>query len=626
MSRMLAWLDDRTGCSAVARALLYENIPGGARWRYAWGHALALMFFVQVVTGLALWMAYSPGRNSAWESVYFIQHAMTLGWLLRGVHHFSSHVMIVLLAIHFLQIILYGAYRAPREVNYWLGLVMMLVVLKIALTGYWLPADQRAYASIQVTVNLVRSIPYVGDGLARLVLGGSDFGNQTLTRAFSMHGGVLPALLAVLFAIHYALVRRNGRRTPADADLSKTATYWPDQWLRNVALCVAAVGIAVGFAYFCRPNDAAIVGAGLGAPADVTENSGAARPEAYFLFLYQLLKYLESYPTVVGALAVPAGVLLVLILMPLWGRWKIGHAFNVICSILLIGGIAVLTAVAVRYDFNGETEASKQYLAAIDAAKNKARRVVELAGSPSGIPPEGALAMLRHDPKLQGPVLFRQHCASCHSHFDPAEKDALSERIVADPPTAANLWKFGSRQWVAGVLNPETVAGPHYFGKTAFAETEMVNWVKDNIGTKLEELKDEELAAFRRKVEDVTYAVSAEAQLAYENEGNTEETAARITAGRAAIVNDFVCTECHKFRDDGGLGEAPDLTGYASREWLAGIIADPAHLRFYRESNDRMPAFAPGGDDSAAPSRLRPEELDLLVSWLRRVWYEPAVK
>jgi ubiquinol-cytochrome c reductase cytochrome b subunit len=217
--------------------------------------------------------------------------------------------------------------------------------------------------------------------------------------------------------------------------------------------------------------------------------------------------------------------------------------------------------------------------------------------------------------------LFRQHCAACHSHFDPKEGDSADQRVVNREPSAANLWHFGSREWVAGILNAETIAGPHYFGKTKLIDGEMVGWVKDNVGAKLAELEGEEKAAFVRKVEDVTYALSAEADLAYQNGGNTDERAARIEAGRKVMVDDFICVECHKFRNDGGLGEAPDLTGYASREWLHAIISDPAHLRFYREDNDRMPAFAPSGD-KAPPARLSPEELDLLVSWLRQVWYE----
>ena len=117
---------------------LYEHIPGGARWRYVWGSTLAFCFFVQVVTGFILWVAYSPSAQTAWESVYYIQHQMTGGWLLRGVHHFTAQAMVVLLAIHFVQVVIDGAYRAPREINFWLGLILMQIVL--ALGAHRLPA------------------------------------------------------------------------------------------------------------------------------------------------------------------------------------------------------------------------------------------------------------------------------------------------------------------------------------------------------------------------------------------------------------------------------------------------------------------------------------------------------
>jgi ubiquinol-cytochrome c reductase cytochrome b subunit len=142
----------------------------------------------------------------------------------------------------------------------------------------------------------------------------------------------------------------------------------------------------------------------------------------------------------------------------------------------------------------------------------------------------------------------------------------------------------------------------------------------------LESLEGDELAAFRRKVDDVTFAISAEAGLADQAAGQPGDAVAqRVAAGRAAIINDFQCTGCHKFHDEGSLGDAPDLTGYASREWLRGIISDPTHERFYRDTNDRMPAFAPGGGASDA-ALLSPAEIELLVRWLRREWYEPDRK
>ena len=105
---------------------LYEPIPGGARWRYVWGSTLVFAFVVQAITGTFLWMAYSPSSQTAWESVLYIQYEMNGGWLLRGIHHFMAQAMVVLLAIHFLQVVWDGAYRAPRELNFILGLVLML--------------------------------------------------------------------------------------------------------------------------------------------------------------------------------------------------------------------------------------------------------------------------------------------------------------------------------------------------------------------------------------------------------------------------------------------------------------------------------------------------------------------
>jgi ubiquinol-cytochrome c reductase cytochrome b subunit len=367
------------------------------------------------------------------------------------------------------------------------------------------------------------------------------------------------------------------------------------------------------------------LGAELGAPANPAESYAAARPEVYFLFLFQLLKYLEAYPPVVGAVIVPGLVMLSLFLMPFIGRWELGHRFNVVWTIALLTGAVVLTAIAWRADRSGVTPESQHYLAAVTGAHAEAQRVVELANSPSGIPPDGALTLLQSDPRTQGPKLFRQHCAACHSHVDPAadanEAVAQSERtIVVENPTASNLWRFGTREWVAGILDPEKIVGPHYFGNTAFKEGEMVTWVNDNIAPQLADLEGDELAEFRRRVEDVTFAIAAEAGLVGETAAYLDE---RIAAGREAIASEFLCIDCHKFRDDGELGLAPDLTGYASREWLTAFISNPEHERFYPEKNDRMPAFAPNPDDPTA-NRLTAEELTLLVSWLRGEWFEPG--
>src|SRR5207248_1511669 len=146
---------------------------------------LTFALFVQFVTGIFLWMAYSPGAQTAWESVNFIQNEMTGGWLLRGVHHFTADAMIVLLVLHLMQVVIDGAYKAPREVNFWFGLILLQLVLALSLTGYLLPWDQKGYWATKVATNLVAVVPIIGPDLQRLIMGGGDYGHHTLTRMIS---------------------------------------------------------------------------------------------------------------------------------------------------------------------------------------------------------------------------------------------------------------------------------------------------------------------------------------------------------------------------------------------------------------------------------------------------------
>jgi quinol-cytochrome oxidoreductase complex cytochrome b subunit/mono/diheme cytochrome c family protein len=625
MSRLADWFDDRTGVRAFMHEALYERIPGGARWRYVWGSTLAFAFFVQVVTGVILWSAYSPSAQTAWESVYFIQYRMAGGWLLRGVHHYTAQVMVVLLAIHFLQVVVDGAYRAPREINFWMGLVLLKLVLALALTGYLLPWDEKGYWATKVATNMMALVPLVGPSLQRLLVGGTEYGHHTLTRFFALHAGVLPGLLAIFLVLHVALFRRHGIKARQPYRKPET-TFWPEQVLRDAVACLAVALVVLLLVLQHYPAASARrplvgqLGAELTAPADPAENFSAARPETYFLFLFQTLKYLEAFPPIVGAIFVPGLVMLSLVLMPIVGRWELGHRFNVVWTFALLIGAGVLTLLALHEDYNGKTEASRQFLVAVAEANAKAERAVELAGSPTGIPPAGELSMLRGDPKIQGPKLFRQNCASCHNHSGPLGSGRPhTEDIISEKPTAPNLGDFGTLAWIQGILDPDKIVGPDYFGNTSHKDGDMVGFVREHIGEPAKKLTADELVKFRGKIESVSIALASEggpisAKIADESE--------RVAAGRGAMIHDFKCVECHKFYEEGELGNAPDLTGYASRDWLTAFISNSAHERFYGDNNDRMPAFAAHPTDPAA-NRFSPDELRLLVDWLRGDWYEP---
>jgi ubiquinol-cytochrome c reductase cytochrome b subunit len=666
MKALVNWLDSRTGIRDLVHEALYESIPGGARWRYVWGSTLVFAFVVQVITGFALWMYYSPSAQTAWESVYYIQHEAQGGWLLRGIHHFMAQAMIVLLVLHLMQVVIDGAYRAPREVNFWLGLVLMQIVLGLSLTGYLLPWDQKGYWATRVATNLIGVVPLVGPQLQQIVVGGADYGHHTLTRFFALHAGILPASLVFFLVLHVALFRKHGihhKLPPKFADTS----FWPDQVLKDAVACLAVLCVVL---FLCmKPmlfggaeGGALHLGAELGAPADPSNQYSAARPEWYFLFLFQFLKLFEGWGEqgeLLGAIVIPGLVMGGLFLMPLIGRWKLGHRFNIFMLLLLMVGVGYLTVAAVREDYqaNWTDEAqfaeiepvieklgndkekisahfagdqakiadyerqykayehyrkSKEYLQAVEDAEHESHRVIELAAGPGRIPATGAVTLLREDPQTQGPKLFAQHCASCHTYLPPPADPKAAPPAALAKATAPNLYGFASRPWLTGFLNPAEIAGPAFFGGTAHAEGEMVSFVKDT----MTEWPPED-------VKKVVVALSAEAQLKSQRAAD-EKDAAEIEAGKALIADADKCASCHHFHEAGELGAAPDLTGYGSREWLVGMISNPAHERFYRDANDRMPAFAEHGGNSSQ-NLLSEKSIGLIVDWLRGEWFEPEV-
>ena len=226
MKSLLNWLDSRTGCKKLLHEALYEKVPGGARWRYVWGSTLTFALAVQFITGLFLWVAYNPSSQTAWESVYYIQNQMTGGWLLRGIHHFTAQAMNVLLVLHLMQVVIDGAYKAPREVNFWFGFLLLVLVLGLSLTGYLLPWDQKGFWATKVATNIVAITPFIGPQLQKLIIGGPDYGHQTLSRFFALHAGWLPGLIMVLLAGHIYLFRRHGL-TAKEPRRAPDTYFWP---------------------------------------------------------------------------------------------------------------------------------------------------------------------------------------------------------------------------------------------------------------------------------------------------------------------------------------------------------------------------------------------------------------
>ena len=409
LGRLWRWTEERTGLGALVRRALDEDVPGGARWAYVFGSALVITLSVQVLTGLALMLTYSPGTTTAWGSVYFIENRVTLGWLVRGMHHYGAQAMVIVLGFHLLQVATYGAYRAPREFNWWIGLGLLGVTQGFALTGYLLPWDQKGYWATRVATNIMGTLPVVGGAVQRLAVGGAEYGNATLTRFYTLHVAVLPLSMLLLLAAHLALFRRHGVTPPAKADLSVVGKFHPDQLLRDLG-----AGFVVLFAVMFLALRSH--GAPLDAPADPSTDF-PARPEWYFLPL------LDRTPDRSVRARLP------------WG------------GALVVGVLEVvgLTAQAMRADA-GDDERQ----ASLGVARQRAERAGELAAR--GIGPEGAGELLRRDPETAGPALFAEHCAQCHRIAGRGGKKA------------ADLHFFGSRHWTYSLTkNPDH---PNFFGLT----------------------------------------------------------------------------------------------------------------------------------------------------------------
>lgn len=596
IKKIFGWFDDRTGVKKLAHEALYEKVPGGARWRYVWGSTLTFALTIQFITGIFLWLAYSPGSQTAWESVHYIQHEMWGGWFLRGLHHFTAQSMTVLLVLHLMQVLLDGAYKAPREINFWTGLILLLLVLGMSLTGYLLPWDQKGYWATKVATNIAAITPFIGQDLQRIVVGGADYGHHTLTRFFALHAGVLPAGIVAVIVGHIYLFRKHGitAKTPYK---KRDATFWPDQVLMDAVACLAVLAAVLFFVIKFH-------GAELTAPADPSEPFSAARPEWYFLFLFQFLKYFPGGTEIWGAIIIPTILVGVLFAMPFIAKWerngrKLGHFANLIIICGLLSGAALLTYLA-----KAEDAKNPEYHLAVKEAEANAERVKELAEAPPGIPITGAVMLLRNDPKTQGPKLFAKNCASCHRY---GGHDGLGQP-VKDAASGPDLKDFATRAWLAGWVDPEKIVSAHYFGGTKFKDGKMVKFVQK----KVTKFSDEEKAQLQQAIA----ALSAEAELPAQKTLDAKE-ADLIATGRTLLASeDMGCTDCHQFRKPDESASAPDLTGYGSRAWLTAIIANPAHDRFYGGNNDRMPAFADQGI-------LDAQSIALLTDWLRGDWYEP---
>jgi menaquinol-cytochrome c reductase cytochrome b subunit len=212
------WLEERSGLVGGLKYFLFRNVPRDTSWFQTLGSATLTAFIVQAVTGVVLAMYYKPSPNEAYASIQHITNELTLGWLVRGMHRWGASVFIILLFLHMGRVFLFGAYKYPRELNWLIGVLLLVLAMLEGFTGYLLPWDETAYWATVVGINLNATAPFAGPFLADFLRGGAEIGPETLARFYSLHMLVIPGALIGLITLHLYLVVRLGVTSPPWSD------------------------------------------------------------------------------------------------------------------------------------------------------------------------------------------------------------------------------------------------------------------------------------------------------------------------------------------------------------------------------------------------------------------------
>ncbi|MBI2466819.1 MAG: cytochrome b N-terminal domain-containing protein [Candidatus Rokubacteria bacterium] len=337
--RIWHWLDERVGLADLEKLARKKDVPVHRHtlWYYFGGMTLFL-FALQVGTGILLLLYYRPSAEEAYESVQFLMAEVEFGWLIRSIHAWAANLMILTLFVHLFSVWLLRAYRRPRELTWVSGVALMGLALGFGFTGYLLPWNELAYFATKVGTEITGAVPGVGAFLRRLLRGGDEVTGATLTRFYGIHVAILPALTTALVGLHLFLVQKHGMSTPPGAEgpgPGRRMPFFPNFLLRDLVGWLSALAILAALAAYFPVE--------LGKKADPFASAPAGiRPEWYFVFMFQTLKYLPSYilgieGEIVGVVGFGLGGLLLLLVPFLDRRTARGERSR------LIAGLAVGT-------------------------------------------------------------------------------------------------------------------------------------------------------------------------------------------------------------------------------------------------------------------------------------------
>ena len=335
------WFSERIPISGdQLRELTNEPVPNHLkRWWFCLGGTPAYLFVVQIVTGILLAFYYKASPSEAYESVRYITEEAAYGWYLRGLHKWAATLMIASIILHQMRVFFTGAYRKPRELNWMIGMCLLMLTLVVGFTGYSLVYEQLSYWGATVGANIAGTVPVAGDFIRRMMLAGDAYNDRTLSRFFIFHAAVLPFLMVVLLAIHITLIRLQGVTEFKFEDEPESESghfnFFPDHFMTELAIGLVLMILLTALAITIPVT--------MGPPADPLVTPEVIKPEWFF---YVTFRWLKLFTGTVAVLSMGFVVFLMfvwpLIDAAIRRRWPRSE-LSVWVGILVVFGIIGLT-------------------------------------------------------------------------------------------------------------------------------------------------------------------------------------------------------------------------------------------------------------------------------------------
>jgi ubiquinol-cytochrome c reductase cytochrome b subunit len=532
LKRFLPWLDERLSLPQFFRDFL--QTPGQEnRWIAATGFTVVVLFLVQFITGIVVSCYYVPSTPHAHISVVYLMKEVPAGKLIRSFHHQNATALVIFTLAYLLQLFYHAAYKQQRELQWVRAVVLVVLVLAGCFTGQLLPWDQKGYYGAQVAASVTTEVPILGEYLKLLLLGDNDITTLTLSRFFALHTMVLPVIM--LFALATAFWIK-----PRKVTTSASQPYYPEQFAYSV-FCSAAI-------FFVVLLVAAIWGSPLEPRVNLSDTTYLARPEWYFLPLFQLLKFIPAGWEGIVAMTVTNLAVIGLLLIPWLDRQESKALAQRWLPTAVIGslglGAGLLAGIAVLEDRNPviRTQLGRQEEIA-QALLSSTFRPIPLgrATAVASIPATPAAAA------DQPPVVktFVGLCAPCHGP-----------------------------QGTGGSLGPSLIG---VVGKRNYKKAELINLLAQptshGLSANMPAFSQLSLAQ-REQLADLVSSLDSPEKMQQFGGNASKSSKAGTTVAPAVFLKN--CAGCHGEQGSGGFG--PRLIGIKakrSQEEIVKLIADP---------------------------------------------------